>query len=192
MALPDPLRPAPRRRPRARGRVAARLAALAAAALLLAAGCGGGASSPSSTGGTTTAPPPASTGTTTTTKIPPTGNKAIDRYLADVAAAATALGDFNKVLSEAGIGSGLRNRQADLRGALARFDGAMTSIGQRRLPDVPSITNQRNKVRQAGRRLTSSLLRFVEAAARGDVSTVQSLLPDVNARVDDFLAAARS
>ena len=190
MALPDPLRPAPRRRPHARGRVAALLAALAAAAVLLG-GCGGGSSSPSSTG-TTTAPPPTSTGTTTTTKIPTTGNKAIDRYLADVAAAATALGDFNRVLSEAGIGSALRSRQADLRAALARFDGAMTSIGQRRLPPVPSITNQRNKVRQAGRRLTSSLLRFVEAAARGDVSTVQSLLPDVNARVDDFLAAARS
>jgi len=192
MALPDPLRPAPRRRPPARGRVGSLLAALAAAALLVAAGCGGGSSSPSSTGGTTTAPPPASTGSTPTTTIRKTGIKAIDRYVADVAAAATALADFNKVLTEAGIGSGLRNRQADLRAALARFDGAMTRIGQRKLPDVPSITRQRNRIQRAGRRLTSSLLRFVEAAARGDVPTVQSLLPDVNARVDDFVAASRS
>jgi hypothetical protein len=192
MALPDPLRPAPRRRLRVRGRVAALLAPLAAAALLIAAGCGGGSSSPSSTGATTTAPPPASTGITPTPTIKKTGIKAIDRYLTDVAVAAAALGDFGKVLAEAGIGSGLRARQADLRAALARFDGAMTRIGQRKLPDVPSITRQRNRVQKAGRRLTSSLLRFVEAAARGDVATVQSLLPDVNGRVDDFVAASRS
>ena len=186
MALPSPLRSAPRGRPRARGRAAGLLAALAAATLVLAAGCGGG-SSPE-----TTATAPATTGTTptSTTKIPSTGNRAIDRYLRDVARAATALGDFSRVLAEAGIGSGLRQRQGDLRAALARFDAAMGSIGRRRLPPVTSIKRQRDRIRAAGRRLTSSLLRFIEAAARGDVSTVQSLLPDVTGRIDDFRAAA--
>lgn len=188
MALPSPLRTAPRRPPRARGRAVAALAALAAAVLVLAAGCGGG-SSPDTTATTT---PPTTTGTapTSTIKIPPTGNRQIDRYLRDVAQAAEALGDFNRVLSQAGIGSGLRRRQADLRAALAKFDGAMGNIGRRKLPPVEAIKNQRNRIRAAGRRLTSSLLRFIEAAARGDVPTVQSLLPDVNARIDDFLAAA--
>jgi hypothetical protein len=189
MALPSPLRSAPRPRPRARGWAAGLLAALAAAALLLAAGCGGG-SSPD----TTSTTPPSTTGTTptSTTKIPPTGNRAIDRYLRDVTRAALALGDFSRVLAEAGIGSELRSRQGDLRAALARFDAAMGNIARRRLPAVPSIKRQRDRINRAGRRLTSSLLRFIEASARGDVSTVQSLLPDVVGRIDDFRAAASS
>jgi hypothetical protein len=187
MALPSPLRPAPRRRPHGRGRVAGLLAALAAGALMLAAGCGGGGSSADTTS-TTTAPTTVTTPPRTTT-IPTTGNRAIDRYLRDVSQAATALGDFSRILAEAGIGSGLRRRQGDLRAALARFDGAMGSIGRRKLPKVPSIERQRDQINRAGRRLSSSLVRFIDAAARGDVSTVQSLLPDVTGRIDDFQAA---
>jgi hypothetical protein len=189
MARPSPLGPAPRTPLRAPRRTGALAAAVAGATLLLATGCGGGSGSGSTvtapgTTVTTTAP-----GTTVTTTIPPTGNRIIDAYLRDVTRAAVALSDFSQVLAEAGIGTGLRARQGELRAALARFDTALQSVARRDLPPVPQIEEQRDRITRTGRRLSSSLVTFVEAAAAGRGSTVQALLPDVTARIDDFQTA---
>lgn len=192
MARPSPLGPAPRTPLRAPRRSGAPAAILVVSALLLAAGCGGGSGS----GSTVTAPGTTVTTVTTTTiptrpppTIPTTGNRIIDAYLRDVTRAAVALSDFSQVLAEAGIGTGLRARQGELRAALARFDTALQSVARRDLPPVPQIEEQRDRITRTGRRLSSSLVTFVEAAAAGRGSTVQALLPDVTARIEDFQTA---
>lgn len=134
------------------------------------------------------------TETDTDTEPPPPADdggdgSALESYRSDVLAAGAALQEFGTSLSSIGSLDDLSSMVGALEANLDDFDAAIASLGDYTLDD-PTLEEQRQGLLETGPRVSETLRQFIRAAAEGDVTRVQELLPEVQSAVTDFQRAA--
>lgn len=127
---------------------------------------------------------------TTTDATPTTGQTGdVQQYLTDVGAASQALISFGEILQNVSSPSDLENSADEAQAQLDEFDTAIAQLDGYTLDDA-DLEEQRSDIVAAAPDVSDSLRRFVDAAAAGDLSAVQSLLPEVTSALTNFQQAA--
>lgn len=151
--------------------------------------CGSGGST-SSDGDTDTTTDDTLTDGSTTDATPTTGQTGdVQQYLTDVGAASQALISFGEILQNVDSPSDLENSADEAQAELDEFDTAIAQLDGYTLDDA-DLEEQRSNIVAAAPDVSDSLRRFVDAAAAGDISAVQSLLPEVTSALTNFQQAA--
>ena len=139
---------------------------------------------------TPTAPTTPTTPTTATTATAPTtGTGDTAGYVTDVQAAAGALTEFGTALQSTTSLSDLKEKVPQATEALDTFDTAIAKLGTYTLVDA-TLDRQRAGLVRTGPKVSDVLRRFLDAAARGDVTAVGELVPEVTSTIQEFQAAA--
>jgi len=112
-----------------------------------------------------------------------------DQYLADAQEAAGALTKFGTLLQNVASPADLRDAAPQSQEALDEFDAAIAKLDGYTMED-PTLEKQRSGLVAEGPKVSDVLRRFVDAAASGDASAVQSLLPEVMSALQAFSTAA--
>ena len=146
----------------------------------------------STAGGATTAPAttaPATTSTPATTSSGSGTTVTPAAYVADVQVATTALQSFGELLQNSTSIEELGSNSAAAQGKLDQFDTAIAKLGTYRLA-AAQLDKQRAGLVATGPAVSDVLRRFVTAAAAGDISTLQQLVPEVTQAIGKFQSAA--
>ena len=161
-------------------------------------GEGSGATSTDTTGSESTdaATATESTDTETTTTgetptVPTSGDAQVDRFLADVQKATTALSAFGDALTAVGSPDEIKAKSAELRGQLGDFDAAIAAMDGYTI-DIDLVEGQRSRLVATGPKVSDVLREFVEAGSTGDFAKIAPVLPKVATAVQDFADAAQA
>lgn len=112
-----------------------------------------------------------------------------DVYLADVQETAGALQSFGQLLQTVDSADDLGTIAPQAQAHLDDFDAGIAEMAGYTV-DNPTVERQRAGLVETGPEVSDVLRRFVDAAAEGDASAVQSLLPEVLSALQSFSAAA--
>jgi hypothetical protein len=123
--------------------------------------------------------PPPATGDTGT----------IEQYVDDVQETAGALQSFGELLQGIDSVEELEAQAPQAQAYLDEFDAGIATMAGYTLPQA-RVEQQRENLVAVGPRVSDVLRRFVDAAAGGDQSAVQNLLPEVLSVLQEFTAAA--
>lgn len=129
------------------------------------------------------------TDTTVTDGTDTTGTNQITQYVADVQEAAGALTKFGELLQSVSGVDDLKTKAPQAQEALDEFDAAIAKLGGYTLPN-DRLERQRAGLVAEGPKVSDVLRRFTDAAAAGDLSAIQSLLPEVMSALNAFRSAA--
>ncbi len=111
------------------------------------------------------------------------------RYVDDVQAAATALQEFGSILQGASGIDDFTAKASDAEKSLDTFDAAIAKLAGYTL-EVPKLEKQRAGLAETGPQVSDVLRRFVDAAGKGDIATVGTLVPEVLKTITEFQKAA--
>ena len=151
-------------------------------------GEGSGATSTDTTGSESTDAATTTTGETPT--VPTSGDAQVDRFLADVQKATTALSAFGDALTAVGSPDEIKAKSAELRGQLGDFDAAIAAMDGYTI-DNDLVEGQRSRLVATGPKVSDVLREFVEAGSTGDFAKIAPVLPKVATAVQDFADAAQ-
>ena len=156
-------------------------------------GTDGGGTATGTTGPVATAPEattaPATTAGGADTAPTATGTGDTAGYVADVQSAATALQAFGTILSESTGISDLKSKVPEAKDSLDTFDAAIAKLDDYTL-GIPRLDEQRTGLARTGPKVSDVLRRFLAAAAAGNLSAVQALVPEVTSTIGEFQKAA--
>ncbi|MDH3227129.1 MAG: hypothetical protein OEM67_08600 [Thermoleophilia bacterium] len=113
----------------------------------------------------------------------------LNRYLADVRAAAGAMTAFGAALNRVSDIGGLMASAPELAVEVEKFDAAIESMSRYTF-SVPAVERQRTALLSNAAELSSSLRRFAEVAASGDTDEIEAAAPQVQSAVQQFGEAA--
>jgi len=134
-----------------------------------------------------TAPTTATAPATDTTSGAAAGDTA--GYVTDVQAAAAALSTFGTALQSTTSLDDLKAKVPGATAALDDFDQAIAKLDTYTLSEA-RLDEQRAGLVRTGPKVSDVLRRFLDAAQKGDVSAVQSLVPEVMSTIQEFQTAA--
>jgi hypothetical protein len=155
--------------------------------------CGSEGDSTSTTTDATTDATTESTETTTTAEsptIPTTGNAQVDKFLADVQKATTALTAFGNALTSVSNPDEIKAKTTELRGQLGDFDAAIAAMDGYTL-DNATVEGQRSRLVASGPKVSDVLREFIDAGATGDLAKIGAVLPKVATALQEFTVAAQ-
>jgi hypothetical protein len=114
-----------------------------------------------------------------------------NRFASDLNASGEALQGVGRILQQATQLSVLRRLLPSARRQLARFDAAVRRMRGYRLAKA-SLERKRRALARAGPPLGATMRRFVVLGADGRLAQARALTPRLLARLQAFLAAART